>query len=216
MKHLISITAFLLAAIYLHAQNYPDPEFTNEVYYLKKDSVHSLVRLEKTSAKLEGKSKGAGFGGYENGYVLDGDKSAVRLSNGSKVSFVFATGSAGAGSSNSSAYRDSIMKANGADPTMMSGMASMTDPANTINLYKADLAKGKRKILMQKVGGAFGGGKVQSSDKYTFSVKKVRDGYWELVVDKPLPKGEYAFTLAAYMNTGAMDGSTTLFTFGID
>jgi hypothetical protein len=108
------------------------------------------------------------------------------------------------------------MRANGADPSMMGGMAAMTDPANTINLYKADVAKGKRKILMQKVGGAFGGGKVQSSDKYTFSVRKVRDGYWELVVDKPLPKGEYAFTLAPYMNTGAMDGSTMLFSFGID
>ena len=215
MKHSITITAFLFAVFYLQAQKYPDPEFTNEVYYLKKDSVHSLVRLEKTSAKLEGKSKGAGFGGYENGYVLDGDKSTVRFSNGSNVSFVFATGNTGAGSSNSSAQRDSIIRANGGDPSMMSGMASMTDPANTISLYKADMAKGKRKILMQKVGGAFGGGKVQSSDKYTFSVKKVRDGYWELVVDKPLPKGEYAFTLMSY-NAAAMDGSTTLFTFGVD
>ena len=215
MKHLINVTAFLLAVFYLQAQKYPDPEFTNEVYYLKKDSAHSLVRLEKTSAKLEGKSKGAGFGGYENGYVLDGDKSAVRFSNGTNVSFVFATGTAAAGSSISAAQRDSIMRANGGDPSMMSGMSSMTDPANTINLYKADMAKGKRKILMQKVGGAFGGGKVQSSDKYTFSVKKVRDGYLELVVDKPLPKGEYAFTLMSY-NAAAMDGSTTLFTFGVD
>src|SRR4026209_518607 len=125
MKHLTSITAFLFAVFYLYAQKYPVPEFNNEVYYLKKDSSHSLVRLEKTSAKLEGKSKGAGFGGYENGYILDGDKSAVRFSNGTNVSFVFTTDAA-AGSSNSSAQRDSIMRANGGDPSMMSGMGSMT------------------------------------------------------------------------------------------
>ena len=62
---------------------------------------------------------------------------------------------------------------------------------------------------MQKAGGAFGGKKSQSSDKYTFSVKKIREGYWELVIDKPLPRGEYAFSMMS-MGAGNMDGSTTL------
>jgi len=50
---------------------------------------------------------------------------------------------------------------------------------------------------------------------YSFSVRKVREGYWELVIDKSLPKGEYAFTV---QGTGMsnMDGSVTIFAFGID
>ena len=109
------------------------------------------------------------------------------------------------------------MRANGMDPAMMQGMTSMTDPSSTISLYKAESASGKRKILMMKTPGAmsFGNKKMQSSDKFTFSVKKIREGYWELVIDKPLPKGEYAFTLMG-MGMASMDGSTTLFAFGVD
>jgi hypothetical protein len=60
----------------------------------------------------------------------------------------------------------------------------------------------------------FGSHKIQSSDKYTFSARKIRDGYWELVIDKPLPKGEYAFT-ATGMGMDVMNG-TVLFAFGVD
>lgn len=109
------------------------------------------------------------------------------------------------------------MRANGMDPAMMPGMSSMMDPTNTISLYKAESGKGKRKILMMKNPGAmpFGSKKMQSSDKFTFSVKKIREGYWELVIDKPLPKGEYAFTVMG-MGMANMDGSTTLFAFAVD
>ena len=68
---------------------------------------------------------------------------------------------------------------------------------------------------MQNAGGAFGGKKSQSSDKYTFSVRKIREGYWELVIDKPLPRGEFAFCMMG-MGAGNMDGSTTLFAFAIE
>ena len=215
MKYFVLTTTFLFAAVYLHAQNYPEPEFSKEVYYLKKDSVHSVIRLEKTSAKMETKTKAAGFGGYENGYVFDGDKSDVRLSKGSNLSFVFSTGSSASAKSSSPA-QDSIMRANGMDPSMTSGMmGGMNDPANTITLYKTESGKGKRKILMQKAGGAFSAKKLQSSDKYTFSVKKIREGYWELVIDKTLPKGEYAFNMMG-MGMGNMDGSTTVFAFAVD
>jgi hypothetical protein len=97
----------------------------------------------------------------------------------------------------------------------MSGAGSMSDPANTISLYKAETGKSKRKILIQKVPGAFGGKKMQSSDKYTFSVKKIREGYWELVIDKTLSRGEYIFTIAG-MGMNNIDGTTTLFAFAID
>jgi hypothetical protein len=212
-KIFLSLHVLLIAGVAV-TQSYPEPEFSNEVYYLKKDSVHTVVRLEKEMGKMDNKVKAAGFGGFENGYVIDGEKSGVRFSNGTKLSFVFSTGASA--SANSSAQRDSMMRANGMDPSEMSGMmGGMGDPANTITLYKTDAGKGKRKIYTMKTGGAFSMGKNKSSDKFTFSTKKIRDGYWELVIDKPLAKGEYAFAaMAGYSGSGGMDA--LLFAFAID
>ena len=216
MKHSALSVMLVCSGFALQAQNnYPEPEFTKEVYYLKKDSVNSVLRLEKGSSKMESKTKMGGMGGYEMGYVLDGEKSTVRLNRSTTISFVLSTG---ASAKSSSPERDSMMKANGMNPSMTSGMGDMggmMDPTSMISLYKAETAKGKRKILMQKTGGAFGGKKSQSSDKYTFSAKKIREGYWELVIDKPLPRGEYAFSMMG-IGMGNMDGSTTLFAFAID
>jgi hypothetical protein len=217
MKQFIISMSLICYACFLHAQKYPEPEFANEVYYLKKDSVNSVVRLEKGSSKMETKAKLGGFGGSESGYMLDGVKSGVRLHSGSSLSFVFSTGASVKTSAGNSAERDSMMRANGMDPAMMSGMGdmnSMSDPSNSITLYKAETAKGKRKILMMKSAGASPfGSKKMGSDKYTFSVKKIREGYWELVIDKTLPKGEYAFSI---MSMTSMDGSTTMFAFAVD
>ena len=96
-------------------------------------------------------------------------------------------------------------------------MDGMDDPSKTITLYKTESEKGKRKIYMMKSGGAmpFASKKPKSSDKYTFSVRKIREGYWELVIDKTLPNGEYAFSMMG-MGMGNMDGSTTLFAFAIE
>ena len=216
-KYFFIAVAILFSAAYLFAQpektKYPEPEFSNEVSYLKKDSAYSIIRLEKGSSKMDTKIKMGGFGGSESGYEIEGEKSTVRLNNGSSLSFVFSTG-ASARSSSSTSMRDSMMRANGIDPSMMQ---SMTDPSNMITLYKAETGKDKRKILMQKSPGAspFGSKKVQSSDKFTFSVRKIREGYWELVIDKSLPKGEYAFTLMN-VGMGSMDGSTLLFAFAVD
>ena len=215
MKYIFLISVFLFAVLSLSAQKYPEPEFSNEIYYLKKDSVHSLVRLEKSSAKMDTKAKAGGFGGMENGYYFDGEKSDIRLNNGANLSFVFSTGTSASNSSSSSAQRDSMMRANGMDPSMTSSMAGMTDLSHTVALYKTDVGKGQRKILLQKAGGAFGSKKNQSSDKYLFSVKKIKEGYRELVIDKTLPKGEYAFNMVN-MTTGNMDGSTTIFAFAVD
>jgi hypothetical protein len=196
------------------AQAYPEPEFSKEVYLLKKDSVVSVVRLEKGSSKMDTKTKMGGMGGSESGYILEGEKSSVRFHGGQNLSFVFSNG-AGGSSTESNAKKDSMLRANGMDPSMMANMNGMSDPANTITLYKAESGKGQRKILMMKSPGAFGGKKMRSSDKYTFSVRKIKEGYWELVIDKSLPKGEYAFSMMG-MGMGNMDGSTTLFAFAID
>jgi hypothetical protein len=218
-KYFFIAFAILALSPFLFGQpektKYPEPEFSNEVYYLKKDSINTAVRLEKGSSKMENKTKMGGMGGSESGYILDGEKSTVRLKTGSSLSFII---SKGGGKAAASPQTDSMMKANGMDPASAGDMTGgMNDPANTITLYKAESGKGKRKILMMKAPGMspFGSKKMQSSDKYTFSVKKVSDGYWELVIDKTLPRGEYAFSMMN-MGMGSMDGSTTLFSFGID
>jgi hypothetical protein len=195
----------------VNAQTYPEPEFSNEVYYLKKDKDYSVVRLEKSSSKMENKTKIVG--GSENSYSIDGDKSPVRLS-GTNFSFVISKGSSQGSSSPKS---DSVMKANGLDPNMADQISMGGDPSQTITLYKVSSDKNIRKIYLVKVGGYFsmGKNKLQSSDKITFSVKKIRNGYWELVIDKPLSKGEYAFTMMSMGMSGA-DGSTLIFAFGVD
>ena len=215
-KYFLFFAPFLIVGAAWAQSNktkYPEPEFAKEIYFLKKDSVTSVMRLEKASAKMDSKTKMGGLGGSESGYTWDGTKSTIRLNTRNNLSFVFSTGA----SASSSNKQDSMMLANGMDPAMMQGMSSVMDPTSTITLYKAESGNGKRKILMMKSPGAmpFGSKKMQSSDKYTFSVKKIREGYWELVIDKPLPKGEYAFTVMG-MGMANMDGSTTLFAFAVD
>ncbi len=195
--------------------DYPEPGTINEIYFWKKDSGVILLSLEKGSSKLDTKSKMAGFGGAESGYSLQGETSPVRLNNSKSLSFLFSTN---VSSGSTSRLIDSMMKANGIDPASLKGVvASATDPANSITLYKTEPGKGIRKILMMKGGGAmpFSSKKTTTSDKFTFTVKKIREGYWELVIDKILLKGEYAFTLAA-IGVGSKDGSIPLFAFGVD
>jgi hypothetical protein len=194
-----------LSAVVAMAQTYPNPEFTNEVYAYQKQN-NALTRLEKGSSKMETKTKLGGMGGAENAYSLDNEKSSVRLNNMSQYSFVYWNGAEP--SSGSNAKSDSIMRANGIDPNMVSGMAM--DPSQSISLYKAEQSKGKRKILLMSMGPFK---KNIDSNKCSLSFRKIRNGYYEVVVDKPLPKGEYAFVM---MGMGSMDGSVSLFAFAVD
>jgi len=202
-------------SLYSTAQNnYPVPEFSNEVYWYKKDS-NKVVRLEKNTTKMDTKTKMGGMGGAENGYSIDGERSTVRLNKGNDLSFVFATVTA---AQPSTASADSTMRANGIDPAMLQGMGSMNDPANMITLYKAESGKGERKVLLMKTPGMlpFGSKKIKSSDKMGFSVKKINEGYWELVIDKKLSSGEYVFVMPNMSAMGMATGGATLFAFGVD
>jgi hypothetical protein len=208
------LTAMILSCVYYNSaaqtdKNYPVPEFSNEVTLLKKDN--TLIRLEKGTSSLEIKTKMAGFGGSESGYSMDGEKSTIRLTDANNLSFVLAASS----STHSPLLTDSALKANGIDPASYKEMtSSANDPSTKITLYKLDIEKGKRKIYLQK-GGGIANKKIQTSDKYTFSVKKIRDGYWVFVVDKTLPKGEYAFSMMD-MTGGAGAMGVWLFAFGVD
>ena len=210
MKTIILVAMMAAASIPVLAQEYPDPEFSNEVYFLKKDSGYSLVRLEKGISRMDTKAKLGGFGGSEASYNLEGSRSTARVSGGSQLSFVYSNGTA----KKANPSRDSMMRANGMDPSMADGFGFGMDPSQNLVLYRADGGKGKRKIMMQKSPGAFGSKKLSSADKYSFSLKKIRDGYWELVIDKPLPRGEYAFSAVNTMS--GSDGSMTFFSFGVE
>jgi hypothetical protein len=209
-------TSLLLFAAYhsgLIAQTnakYPTPEFSNEIYFFKKDSIQAM-RLEKGYSKMEMKTKMGGMGGGQSGYTLEGSKSPVRLHSG-ELSFIFFGGEASGSAPSAS---DSFMKANGMDPSSMGDpMAMMNDPSKTTSLYKMNVEKGDRKITIQAYQGMKILGKsTKESTKYTLSIRKVRQGYYELIVDKPLEKGEYAFLVT---DAGSMDGSYKLFAFGID
>lgn len=203
MKPFFLFIVIAVCTVATHAQTYPDPEFSNEVYLLKKGTPSSFVRLEKSYSKQKTKTKLGGFGGVEYAYNIDGEKSNLRLDSGRNISFVFSTGP--------SSRSDSMLKANGMDPQTFSSMGF--DPSRMITLYKASSEKNLRKIYLAKSSGAFSmGNKNTSSDQYSFSIKKIREGYWELVPDKQLPSGEYAFMMMGF-NT---DGSYTVFAFGID
>jgi hypothetical protein len=213
-KKLLICFCSMISCMIAIAQNskasYPIPDYSNEVCLLKKDSVLSLLRLEKGSSKQEMKTKMMGMAGMDQGYELDGERSPIRLTNSNNLVFIFYTGEPK--SSSSSAATDSMMKANGIDPAAMQNpMASMMDPAKNISLYSMKADKGKRKILLMSMG--LMGKSKKTASKYTLSVKKIRENYYELVVDKTsLPKGEYAFV----MMDGNMDQSYSLFAFGVD
>jgi hypothetical protein len=216
MKKILLLAMVIAASsCWLMAQKntkYPTPEFSNEIYYFLKDS-GQVLRLEKGYSKAESRTKMGGMGGGEQGYSLEGDKSPVRFESGKYYSFIIYSGNDEGGDSHAS---DSMMKANGMDPFSMGDpMAMMNDPSRTTSLYKMNIEKDSRKITLQSYPGMKLLGKSKKeSIRYTMSIKKVRNGYYELLIDKMLPRGEYSF-LVTDMSMG-MDGSSKLFAFGVD
>lgn len=211
-KNLLLLWVSMLSTLLAISQNtkssYPVPDYSNEIYLAKKDSTITLMRLEKGSSKQEMKVKMMGMGGMDQGYELDGEKSPIRLHSGSNLVFILYTVQAAA---SSNPETDSMMKANGMDPAMMSNpMSSYMDPTQNISLYSMRGEKGKRKALLQSMG--LMGKSKKTATKYTLSIKKVKEGYHEMIVDKSLPKGEYTFVMMSM----SMDQSFALFAFGID
>jgi hypothetical protein len=212
MKKNFLLFGCLVLSISLIAQNsYPVPEYANEIYLVKKDSNISLVRLEKAYSNQEMKVKMMGMGGMDQGYATDGEKSTIRFSSGSNWVFLFYNGDPAADSASSSAEADSAMKANGMDMKAMSGISSLYDPTQMISFYNMKSEKGKRKILTQSMG--LMGKSKSTATKFSLSIKKIKENYYEMKVDKSLPRGEYSFVM---MDMAGMGQSYMLFAFGID
>lgn len=211
-KNLLLLWVCILSVLFAISQttktDYPVPEYSNEILQVKKDTSIKLLRLEKGISKQEMKMKMMGMGGMDQGYELDGEKSTVRLPGGSNLVFLLYTGG---GATTTNPQTDSMMKANGMDPAMMSNpMAAMMDPTQNISLYSMKGEKGKRKALLQSMG--LMGKSKKTATKYSLSIKKVKEGYHEMIVDKTLPKGEYTFVMMSM----SMDQSFSLFAFGVD
>lgn len=189
---LLTVCLFIYCS--LSAQDnkqYPTPEFANEIYYLD-NSNNSLVRLEKGSSGIKSKMRMAGLGGSENVFVMENEKSPVQIKDSVSLSFIYYTGDS--------------------DP---SGWETMFDPAKTTSLYNAYPDLGSRKVVLQSSSGMRILGKAKESKKFTFSIRKIKPGYTEFVVDKPLSKGEYMFVVMGGFNM-SMDGSVSLFAFEIE
>lgn len=210
-KHLFLLQTAIIISMSLAAQDFPVPEFSNEIYFVKKDSVITLMRLEKGYSNQEMKIKMMGMAGMDQGYSTDGEKSTVRLASGNNLIFLFFTGTPA--TTSTSSETDSAMKANGVDLSSMSNTMSMMDPTQMISLYSMKSDKGKRKILTQSMG--LMGKSKATAKKYSLSIKKVKENYYEMKVDKPLTKGEYAFVMVD-MSGMSMGQSYTLFAFAID
>jgi len=200
---------FGLAAL---GQDYPNPEFNNEVYAFRKDS-SKLLRLEKQSATVENKT--SVVSGSRAEYNIDAGQATVRFGNIDRYSFVFWTGAVSTDGTPGVApggRADSLMRNAGIDPNMLN-LTGANSPQN-FTLYRMEASKGKRTILLVKSGGYFSK-KGGESEKYSISSKRIREGYFEMVVDKKLPPGEYAFVIRS-QGMDAMRGGATLYCFGVD
>ena len=206
-----------------------------------------MQRLEKGNARMETKVK---MGGMENGQVLDGDRSAIRLKSNKDLSFIFYSRVTKKNPATSSAMADSLMRSMGLTANGFVPNPAMPKQAGEIaELYSVKCVKGKRCITLQSEGSdpqaangiiqsapnmmqagkgglAMGAATIgigvgmkllgkakKESIKYPINIRKLREDFFEITLDKNLPKGEYAFVLGE--NTG-MDSSSTLFAFAIE
>jgi hypothetical protein len=195
-----------------NSASYPEPEFMQEIYAFNKGG-SALVKLEKESSKLETKTKAMGWGGSESAYNFKGDKSDVRFSSAQLPSFVFRMRqdfSSGKDMMKNEPTRNDTSHMNQNASQFTSMMDEMMDPSKTIALYILDQRSGERALVMQSSPGKFSK-KGKTSDKVVLSYRKIKEGYYEMVVDKPLPKGEYAF-----MNQMGGASQSTMFLFGVD
>lgn len=76
---IINLLILFLISIYVHAQEIPDPEFTNRPYLLTADN--ELKNLERADAQISAKAKALGYGGVETSYIVFSAKSEIRFNS---------------------------------------------------------------------------------------------------------------------------------------
>lgn len=145
--------------------------------------------LESTGAIRKQKKKLGGFGGVSFSYELEGEKSTVRLNADSAI-FVLQQGT---------------------------GMVGM-DISMTLRLFKLEMKNGKRiAVEGEYKSSVLGTGKTTDTKIVTRS-KQLKEGLTQIVPEKKLEKGEYAF-VSSMMEGNNYDGKNTKYTvyaFAID
>ena len=146
--------------------------------------------LENTKAVRRTKTTLGGFGGSSFSYILEGEKSPVRLRADSAI-FVTDKGK---------------------------GLLA-TDPSITITLYKLEAGNDKRIAVLNKYKPSYvGGGSKNTNTKIPMGTKDLKEGLQQLLPEKKLEPGEYAFITITIAGNN-YDGKNTkyiVFAFGID
>jgi hypothetical protein len=142
--------------------------------------------LEKTGAVKKQKKKLGGFAGMSFTYEMEGEKSPMRINADSAI-FVIEQGT---------------------------GMFSM-DISMAILLYKLEIKDGKRVAVQGNYKPSlFGVGKTTDT-KITTSSKQLKEGLKQIIPEKKLQKGEYAF-LGGMVGADGDATKCTVYAFGID
>jgi hypothetical protein len=145
--------------------------------------------LEATSATRKQKKKLGGFGGVSFSYEIEGERSAIRLNADSAI-FV-----------------------------LQQGTGSLAiDMSMTLRLFKLEVKNGKRNAVEGDYKPSVLGTGKTTDTKITTSTKQLKEGLSQIVPEKKLEKGEYAF-VSSMMQGNNYDGKNTkyaVYAFAID
>lgn len=184
---LLTITPILVILTYnANAQTNtktPDPQFLNHIYYFKADS---LISLEQAEARLKSKTKAFGYGGSESAFIMDGEKSSLRIKSGDQIQFAVKVG------------------------------ISMEDPSMMIHLYKFEPRKGNREAILSSDPGVYGKKKNDDKNQVNFNVQKSGNDVYLIIPASSLSPGEYGFLNTMLFTRSGMKMDYTVFAFGID
>jgi hypothetical protein len=189
MKYLM-IYSFIVLSIVVKAQDVASyGKAPSSVVKLYHPKTEKQTDLENAGATRKQKKKLGGFGGISFSYEMEGEKSLLRLNADSAI-FVTDQGT---------------------------GMLSM-DMSLTLQLFKLEIKNGKRVAVQGDYKPSLLGTGKTTDTKITTSSKSLKEGLTQLVPEKKLAKGEYAF-VSGMMEGNNYDGKNTkylAYAFGID
>jgi hypothetical protein len=176
---ILCVAWFFLLHFSVQAQNssatsFPDPEFLNNVYLLRGDS---LVPLEIVNAEMKSKTKALGYGGSEGGYYIAGEGSSMRIHQNEVQQFV-------------------VKLAGG----MMMGDPSQMIHLYRLEAKKGERAAIMSKSGGMFNRGKSGGGE----SEVQFNVQKKKNDVYLLIPATALKPGEYAFLNSMQMKGNGM------------
>jgi hypothetical protein len=100
-------------------------------------------------------------------------------------------------------------------PALYIKIEGSVDPSDKVTVSIATVKKDRRRFVQESTG-MTGAAKDISATKVSVSLKKIRDGLYQIIFDKPLAPGEYAFMPQMDMGSLMSGGKLTLFCFGVD